>query len=232
TNFGFAKEIRSTHANQNGAALGNPKYISPEQVKGAEALDHRSDLYSIGAVLYEMLAGRAPFNSPSQFELMLAHVNQQPEPPGKFNSTIPTALDAAVLKALEKSPAARYQSAGEFDQALAQVVVSVAEPSTPEPLAAPEIAVAPAVAFAETAQAGPEPAGASGILAFDSEAVAAAAPVEVASEAAPATEVGAADIEVEPAPVVDATAPVVVVADAPAAVAAAAVAVEVGADAV
>jgi len=61
--------------------VGNPRYISPEQVKGAHELDHRSDLYSLGAVLYEMLCGRPPFDSKSQFELMLAHVNQTPATP-------------------------------------------------------------------------------------------------------------------------------------------------------
>jgi hypothetical protein len=73
-------------------------------------------------VLYEMLAGRTPFNSPSQFELMLAHVNQQPEPPSQFNATVPGQFDAVVLKALAKSPSERYQSAGEFDQALVAAI--------------------------------------------------------------------------------------------------------------
>jgi serine/threonine-protein kinase len=122
SNFRMAKSIHSHHLTQNGAVLGSMKYISPEQVKGTEAVDHRSDLYSIGIVLYEMLAGRTPFNSPSQFELMLAHVNQQPEPAGNFNATVPSQLDAVVLKALAKSPSDRYQSAGEFDHALARAV--------------------------------------------------------------------------------------------------------------
>lgn len=150
TNFRLAKSIHSLHLTQNGAILGCLKYTSPEQVKDSEALDHRSDLYSIGIVLYEMLAGRTPFNSPSQFELMLAHVNQQPEPAGKFNATVPSLLDAVVLRALAKSPSDRYQSAGEFDQALARTVAEMA-PAETESIAAPQVAEVAAEVVAEVA---------------------------------------------------------------------------------
>jgi eukaryotic-like serine/threonine-protein kinase len=135
TNFRLTKSIA--------ASL---KYISPEQAKGSEAADHRSDLYSIGIVLYEMLAGRTPFNSASQFELMLAHVNQQPEPASNFNSTVPPQLDAVVLKALTKFPSDRYQSAAEFDEALVEAIAGIAPAEiapAPEPVAAPAVALAP-----------------------------------------------------------------------------------------
>ena len=95
------------------------KYISPEQVKGGRELDRRSDLYSLGVVLYEMLCGRPPFESRSQFELMLAHVNQAPAPPSGVNATVPQFLDAVVLKALAKDPADRYPSAAAFADAIA-----------------------------------------------------------------------------------------------------------------
>jgi serine/threonine protein kinase len=67
TNFRLAKSIHAMHLTQTGAILGNVKYISPEQVKGTDPVDHRGDLYSIGIVLYEMLAGRTTFSSASQF---------------------------------------------------------------------------------------------------------------------------------------------------------------------
>src|SRR5438270_316003 len=83
--------------------------ISPEQVKGVRNVDERSDLYSIGIVLYEMLCGRAPFDARSQFEVMLAHVNQVPAHVTQVNPRLPEQLDAIVLKALAKDPADRYQ---------------------------------------------------------------------------------------------------------------------------
>ena len=129
SNFRLAKPVNSLHLTHSGAVLGNVKYISPEQVKGTVPVDHRGDLYSIGIVLYEMLAGRPPFSSASQFEVMLAHVNQQPEPPSRFTPSIPPELDAVVLKALAKSPAERHQSAREFGEALDKVVAPTAAPT-------------------------------------------------------------------------------------------------------
>ena len=204
TNFGLAKSI-----------AGSLKYISPEQVKGAEAADHRSDLYSIGIVLYEMLAGRTPFESNNQFELMLAHVNQQPEPAGKFNSTVPSQLDAVLLKALAKFPSDRYQSAGEFDEALVRAVAGIT-PAEIVPAALPVTeVVAEAVADPEIAEAAPEPVAAAAEIepAIEPEFV----PVPIAAEAAPEPEtavvlaiaealpepVAVAAIEPEPEPVAE-----------------------------
>ncbi len=121
TNFSLAKTVASPKLTQVGAVLGNLKYISPEQVKGIGEADVRSDLYSLGAVLYEMVSGRAPFDSQSQFELMAAHVNEMPQPPSSWNLRIPPALDAVILKSLAKDPAERYQTAREFAEALARV---------------------------------------------------------------------------------------------------------------
>ena len=204
TNFGLAKSI-----------AGSLKYIPPEQVKGAEAADHRSDLYSIGIVLYEMLAGRTPFESNNQFELMLAHVNQQPEPAGKFNSTVPSQLDAVLLKALAKFPSDRYQSAGEFDEALVRAVAGIT-PAEIVPAALPVTeVVAEAVADPEIAEAASEPVAAAAEIepAIEPEFV----PVPIAAEAAPEPEtavvlaiaealpepVAVAAIEPEPEPVAE-----------------------------
>jgi eukaryotic-like serine/threonine-protein kinase len=152
TNFGLAKMAASPKLTQVGAVLGNLKYISPEQVKGTGEADGRSDLYSLGAVFYEMLCGRPPFDSQSQFELMAAHVNETPKPPSAWNSQIPAALDAVVLKSIAKDRADRYQTAQEFAEALAQVERA----GEPRPTAEAAPAAAP-VAAAPAIEARPEP---------------------------------------------------------------------------
>src|ERR1039457_1688889 len=119
--FSLARPLDSNHTSGSGAVVGNPRYISPEQVRGDSHLDHRSDLYSLGVVLYEMLCGRPPFESRSQFELMMAHVNQAPAPPSSVQPGIPQFLDAVVLKALAKDAAGRYPSAAAFADGIAGI---------------------------------------------------------------------------------------------------------------
>src|SRR5205823_4553055 len=136
------------HAPESGAVVGNPRYISPEQVKGGRELDRRSDVYSAGVVLYEMLCGKPPFESRSQFELMLAHVNQTPTPPSEINPAVPAFLDALVLKGLAKEPSDRYATAQEFSAALEEAVASVPEEIAVEVVAEAEIAEAVGEAIA------------------------------------------------------------------------------------
>ena len=93
-----------------GAVMGTATYLSPEQAQG-HAIDHRSDLYSLGIVLYEMLAGRAPFSGDSPVAIAYQHLSQDPVPPSTHNSAVPPALDAVVLRAMAKDPDARYESA-------------------------------------------------------------------------------------------------------------------------
>lgn len=118
TDFGLAKRLSDTRVSQSGAFLGSPHYMSPEQAKGDARADARSDIYSTGAVLYELATGRRLFESDSVFELLSAQVHQSPAPPIDVVPTLPRALNDIILKALAKDPAARFQSAGEFQIAL------------------------------------------------------------------------------------------------------------------
>ena len=99
-----------------GLAIGTPDYMSPEQARG-EAVDGRSDLYSVGVVLYRMLAGRAPFVSDSALGVALQHVTDEPPPPSRYAQVHP-GLEAICLRALAKRPADRFQTAREMRRAL------------------------------------------------------------------------------------------------------------------
>ncbi|HEY5885146.1 MAG TPA: protein kinase [Pyrinomonadaceae bacterium] len=113
--FGIAKLRDDTAANltQTGSILGTPHYMSPEQCLGEE-LDHRSDIYSLGVVAYEMLTGLVPFNSPTSSAVIVQQVTQAPVPLRALNASITDATERAVLHALEKQRQARPQTSGEF----------------------------------------------------------------------------------------------------------------------
>lgn len=115
--FGIARVLGSARMTRTGRILGTIQYMSPEQVHGQEA-DARSDLYSLGIVLYEMVTGRVPFNSQSEFELMRAQIEDPPPPPREFAEHIPEAIERIILRALAKNPAERFQTAEEFHAAL------------------------------------------------------------------------------------------------------------------
>jgi serine/threonine protein kinase len=112
--FDLAKPMASPSLTQAGSVMGAPKYIPPEQIRGLGPLDARSDLYSVGVVLYEALTGHLPFESSSQFKMMMDHVNTEAPAPSSVNPNVPPEFDAVVRKALAKNPAERYQSADEF----------------------------------------------------------------------------------------------------------------------
>ncbi|WP_051669401.1 serine/threonine-protein kinase [Bryobacter aggregatus] len=114
TDFGLARGSSEMALTEAGGMVGSPNYISPEQVRGATAPDQRSDIYSTGVVLYELLTGTRPFAGDSAFLLMQAHVQQSPQPPIERNAVIPRFINDAILKALAKNPLDRFQSAEEF----------------------------------------------------------------------------------------------------------------------
>ncbi|HET7042272.1 MAG TPA: serine/threonine-protein kinase, partial [Gemmatimonadales bacterium] len=105
-----------------GSVIGTPQYMSPEQLMAAD-LDARSDLYAAGAVLFECLTGRVVFEAPTIPALILAQVEEVPPDPRTLNPAIPHDLALIVLKALAKTPAARWQNAAEFSAALDEVEV-------------------------------------------------------------------------------------------------------------
>jgi serine/threonine-protein kinase len=111
--FGIARMRSSDVLTQTGVVLGSPKYMSPEQVTGKRA-DHRSDLFSLGVVLYEMLTGEAPFEGENMTAIMLQTLNFNPEPPSSLNPAVPAVLDFIVAKMLAKKLDERYQEALEL----------------------------------------------------------------------------------------------------------------------
>lgn len=115
--FGLARVATEVTLTQTGVFMGTPRYVSPEVVKG-ERVDHRSDLYSLGVVLYEMLTGDIPFSSESTWALLQSHVQEIPPPVREFRTEVPEWLDRVVSKALAKDPDERFQSAAEFRAAL------------------------------------------------------------------------------------------------------------------
>lgn len=111
--FGIARVLGTNRLTKTGHLIGTVEYMSPEQVRGEET-DARSDIYSLGILLYEMLTGRVPFNSSSEYELMRSHIEEAPKPPGTFVAQIPVVVEQAIMRALAKKPEARQRSANEF----------------------------------------------------------------------------------------------------------------------
>lgn len=121
TDFGLSRAAAELEGAA-GIPMGSPWYMAPEQVRGVEAPDARTDVYAAAAVLYEMLAGRKLYDAESAFEVLQAQLHSMPKPPGAHSPGVPAAIDAAVLRALAKDRAARFESAAAFRAALEAAV--------------------------------------------------------------------------------------------------------------
>jgi serine/threonine protein kinase len=122
TDFGIAKVLEETEGlTETGAAVGTPAYMSPEQVMG-QTLDGRTDIYSLGIVLYEIAVGRTPFQSDTPMATALAHVHQPLPLPRQVNPDVPEAVERVIIKALAKNPADRYGTANQLAATLNKTV--------------------------------------------------------------------------------------------------------------
>jgi tetratricopeptide (TPR) repeat protein/tRNA A-37 threonylcarbamoyl transferase component Bud32 len=118
--FGIARSIRDKGITGAGVMVGTPEYMSPEQAEAKE-VDHRSDIYSLGIILYEMATGRVPFEGDTALSIAMKHKGELPKNPKQFNSAIPDDLSRVILKCLEKDKSKRYQSAADVRAELERV---------------------------------------------------------------------------------------------------------------
>jgi tetratricopeptide (TPR) repeat protein len=116
--FGIARSLRTAGMTAEGMIIGTPEYMAPEQVEGQEA-DQRTDIYALGAILFEMVTGRVPFEGDSPLSVAYKHKNEAPLPPRKLNTQVPEPLNDLILRCLEKEKENRYQTA---DDLLADLV--------------------------------------------------------------------------------------------------------------
>ena len=135
TDFGIVRVAEDAGLTNSGIVLGTADYLSPEQARG-EKLTASSDLYSLGVVMFEMLAGRPPFVGPTAVSIAMQHASTNPPSLHQFNADVPPALEQIVMKALEKEPEDRFLSAAEMQRALqycAKEIFVRANQATPPP---------------------------------------------------------------------------------------------------
>lgn len=135
--FGIARVMGSGHLTRTGLLVGTLRYMSPEQIRGEE-VDGRADVYALGAVLYEMLTGRPPFEGGSDWAILRAQIEDPPRPPGEHVPELPWWLDRVVLKALSKQPADRFQTVEEMRLALLRQGETLTTPRPSVPTASLE----------------------------------------------------------------------------------------------
>ena len=138
--FGIARSNVDLGMTTTGTTVGSLAYMSPEQVK-CEAVDARSDLYSVGVSFYEMVTGQRPFRSDSNFAIMQAHLQEPPKLPTEVKPDLPPAISQIIMMAMEKDPAKRFQSADAFANALRTVTGSLGAAEVPRPVVSPTVPV-------------------------------------------------------------------------------------------
>jgi serine/threonine-protein kinase len=162
--FGIAR-VEKSELTQTGTVLGTPSYMSPEQFMG-HTVDGRSDLFSCGVILYQMLTGEKPFTGESTTTVMYKVLREEPVPPSELNLALDPALDAVVKKALAKQPAQRFQTGREFAQALQAAVSGANESTRPAVQHAAPVAMPAMSAPARSRSAGLWVAGAAAAVAL------------------------------------------------------------------
>src|SRR3989440_4842699 len=131
TDFGIARAITAAGGEKltgTGIAVGTPAYMSPEQAAASARVDERSDIYSLGCVLYEMLAGELPFTGPSAESIVRQHLAAAPPRVSAMRAAVPPAIEEAIVRALAKTPADRFATAAEFVEALAAPAQRMRDP--------------------------------------------------------------------------------------------------------
>ncbi len=154
TDFGIARATSLSTMTRTGAVMGTPHYMSPEQARG-QRVDTRSDLYSLGIVLYQMLTGRIPFEAETPWEVIRQHIEVKAEPVRRVRSEVPRPLERLVERCLEKRPDRRYQSAGELASALREAVPGTGGGRRQQSPVAPAPAQRPATSLAARAASTP-----------------------------------------------------------------------------
>src|SRR5579859_716738 len=146
TDFGIARITGdATHLTTTGNVLGTVDYVAPELFELDRKADARSDLYSLGILLFEMVTGRLPFIAENQIALVSMHIQRRPPAPRSIIETIPKSVEAVILKALEKKPEQRYRSARELADAFCRAVASSTGASIPDYAMLAPLSVAPAI---------------------------------------------------------------------------------------
>ncbi len=121
--FGIAKAIDSSEISITGVRMGTPRYMSPEQIQGGQPVGLAADLYSLGAVMYEAMTGRAPFEDQALLPLLLNHLSEEPLPPSAYNADLPPVIDEICMRLLAKDPAERYADCAVTKSALLRAYV-------------------------------------------------------------------------------------------------------------
>ncbi|MEU8590912.1 protein kinase [Streptomyces sp. NPDC048664] len=160
--FGIARAMQSgvTSMTQTGMVVGTPQYLSPEQALG-RGVDARSDLYSVGIMLFQLVTGRLPFDADSPLAIAYAHVQEEPVAPSSVNRALPPAVDALVARALKKNPNERFPSAEAMRDECLRVAASVT-PAAPSIVADAQTSSGAGVSsavFPPVGQSSPTPAG-------------------------------------------------------------------------